>query len=113
MQEYNFDAYYLESSYFLIGNGKRYKFKESILGRVKPSMDGALELALRYSYVNLTDTSNDKEEIGGNQTDYTMGINWYVSKELKFMLNYIISTPETPEYDGLLQIVQGRVIFAF
>jgi len=114
LQNYNFDAYYIEGSYFLIGKGKKYKFKESILGKIKPNIDGALELALRYSYINLTDTSNDKDEVGGTQSDYTMGVNWYVSKELKFMLNYIISEPTgTEKYDGLLQIVQGRVLFAF
>jgi phosphate-selective porin len=114
IQTYNFDAYYLEGSYFLIGSGKKYKFKESVLGKVKPSLDGALEFAVRYSYINLTDTSNDKDEIGGSQTDYTMGVNWYLSKELKLTLNYIISEPTgTEEYDGRLQILQGRVLFAF
>ena len=114
LQNYTFDAYYIEGSYFLIGKGKKYKFKESILGKIKPNIDGAVELALRHSYINLTDTSNDKDEVGGTQSDYTMGVNWYVSKELKFMLNYIISEPTgTEKYDGLLQIIQGRVIFAF
>jgi len=45
---------------------------------------------------------------------YNYGLNWYVSDELKVMLNYVIAQPkDTDEYDGLLQIVQGRVLFAF
>jgi phosphate-selective porin OprO/OprP len=114
IQNYNFNAYYIEGSYFLRGKGKRYKLKESVLGKIKPNIDGALEFALRYSYLNLTDTSNDKDEIGGSQTDYTVGMNWYVSKEMKFMINYIVSKPtDTQEYDGLLQILQARILFSF
>jgi phosphate-selective porin OprO/OprP len=77
---------------------------------VKPNKDGSVEVAFRYSYLNL----NDKDEHGGMQTDYTYGLNWYISKELKVMANYIVAKPkETDEYDGLLQIVQARILFAF
>ena len=114
LQEYNFDAYYLEGSYFFIGKGKKYKLSNSTLGKVKPKVGGAVEFALRYSYINLTDTSNDKEEIGGYESDYVAGVNWYVNKELKFMFNYVVAQPKkTEDYDGMLQIWQARALFAF
>lgn len=107
---YLFDAYYVQGSYFIIGNGRRYNMGTSTLSKVKPNRDGSVELAFRYSQLNL----NDKDEHGGMQTDYNYGINWYISDELRLMLNYIVAEPQgTDEYDGLLQIVQGRVLFAF
>lgn len=108
--DYLFDAYYVQGSYFIFGNGRRYNLDTSTLGKVKPNRDGSVELAFRYSQLNL----NDKDEHGGMQTDYNYGINWYISDELRLMLNYIVAEPQgTDEYDGLLQIVQARVLFAF
>ena len=109
-ESYNFDAYYVQGSYFLIGLGRAYRFKDSTLAKIKPSREGALEFAFRYSSIDL----NDKDEVGGMQSDYTFGINWYVNKELKFMLNYIIAEPtSTDNYDGTTQILQARALFAF
>ena len=108
--DYNFNGYYFEGSYFILGKGKRYKFGDSTLGKIRPNKDGALELAFRYSYLDL----NDKDEYGGTQVDYNYGVNWYYSPQLKFMFNYIIANPsDTDDYDGRLQILQSRVLFAF
>ena len=119
MQNYNFYAYYLQASYFLVGVGKRYKFKTATLGKIKPKREGAVELAMRYSYINLNDTTQDKKEEGGTQNDYTFALNWYVNREMKVMLNYIIAEPDVyktdPEdsYQGLYQVLQARVLFSF
>lgn len=106
---YTFSGYYLSGSYFLLGEGRRYKLETSTLAKVK-ERGSALELALRYSYLNL----NDKDEVGGEQSDYTIGVNWYLTRELKFMLNYVIAQPKgTDEYDGRLQLIQARALLAF
>ena len=108
--DYTFDAYYLQGSYFLLGKGRRYKLSTSTLGKIRPNKDGALELAFRYSYIDL----NDKDEHGGTQTDYNYALNWYYSPELKFMVNYVVAEPSgTDDYDGRLKILQARVLFAF
>ena len=110
LSPYSFDAYYVQGSYFFIGQGRKYKFNNSTLGKIKPTREGALEFALRYSYINL----NDRDETGGDQVDYNFGLNWYVNRELKFMFNYINVNPDDPtEYDGRLQIIQARALFAF
>ena len=107
---YSFDGYYVQGSYFLLGNGRIYKTKTSTLSKVKPNRGGALELAVRYSYLNL----NDKSEQNGEQTNYNFGLNMYISSEIKVLFNYIIAHPkESPDYDGQLQIFQSRVLFAF
>ena len=114
LNDYSFDAYYVEGSYFIKGRGKRYDMYQSRYKKIKPKIGGAVELAFRYSYINLNDTSNEKKELGGTQTDYNFGINWYVNRELRLFFNYIISEPKgTEEYDGRLQIAQARALFAF
>ena len=46
---------------------------------------GALEVALRFSYVDL----NGGSIRGGREYDLTAGLNWYLSEKTRFMLNYI------------------------
>ncbi len=72
---------------------------------------GALELAARYSYTNLNDdvTSGLSQSttggvFGGEQNTYTVGANWYVNNNLRFMLDYLHakvdkldSTGKTPQ----------------
>ena len=107
---YNFEGVYLQGSYFLLGTGRKYNFDDSTLGKIKPYQGGALELAFRYSYINLS----DKDEQNGEQTDYGFGLNWYLNNEIRFFLNYTVARPTgNGEYDGQLQIIQSRVLFAF
>ena len=110
LKDYNFEGYYIQGSYFIVGTGRRYKLSNSTIGKARPKKEGAVEFAFRYSYLNL----NDKDEQGGTQTDYNYGINWYVNDELRFMLNYIVAEPKgTDDYNGRLQILQARALFAF
>jgi len=61
---------------------------------------GAFELALRASYVDLT----DKDVIGGRQANVTVGLNWYLNRNFRFMTNLVkvldVDRPGS-EYDGL------------
>ena len=108
--DYHFYSYFVEGSYFIIGEGKRFNAKESKFSRVKVTKDTALELALRYSHINL----NDKDEHGGEQTNYNFSLNWYITPELRAMMNYIHALPKgTDDYDGALNIYQMRLLFAF
>ncbi len=108
--DYTFEAYYAQGSYFILGKGRKYKLSTSTLSKIKPNKDGAVELAFRYSYIDL----NDKDEHGGTQTDYNYGLNWYYSPELKFMINYVVAEPrDTDDYNGRLKILESRVLFAF
>ena len=107
---YSFNSYYLEGSYFLVGDGKRFKLKTSTLANVKPSNKGAVEVAFRYSQIDL----NNKDEHGGREINYTSGVNWYLSKNFKIAANYVVAMPKkTDDYDGLLQFFEIRTLFAF
>ena len=68
----------------LTGEGRPYS--KGAIGNVRPMNDyGALEVAVRYSQVDL----NDGPVLGGKQNDWTIGANWYLGQHLKFQANYI------------------------
>ncbi|SFV53498.1 Phosphate-specific outer membrane porin OprP; Pyrophosphate-specific outer membrane porin OprO [hydrothermal vent metagenome] len=113
---YKYDGYYIEGSYFYLGQGRGYDVKKSTLEQIQPNRDGAIEFALRYSAINLNSSGKKhiKDESGGSQQDIAFGVNWYYNKEIEWMFNYILAFPKaTKDYDGMLQVYQTRLIFAF
>lgn len=93
INNYNFSSYYGQVSYFLTGESKKYKSSYDGLDRVKPKNNfggnkkgaGAWEVALRFSNSDL----NSKDIFGGEQSDITLGINWYLNPVTRIMLNYV------------------------
>lgn len=108
----NFSSYYSQISYFITGESKHYKNSYSAFGRVKPIHNfgkdgiGAWEVALRYSFSDL----NDKFITGGEQSDITFGLNWYLNPSTKIMFNYINSNIIDV---GKLNVFQTRIQLDF
>lgn len=90
---YDFASYYAEVSCFLTGEHKKYKSSYSGFDRLKPKNNfggknkgaGAWEVALRFSNSDL----NNKDVFGGEQTDITLGVNWYLNPSTRIMLNNV------------------------
>lgn len=81
---YDASGYYVFVSWVVTGESRTYSGGN--VGDVKPmGHDGALELALRYSELDL----DDGTVLGGRERDWTAGANWYISRYLKLQANYV------------------------
>ena len=86
----NFWSGYAFVSYFLTGERRPYLVHEGEFDRIFPrSSRGAWEIAARYSTIDLNDNSAGVGILGGRGNNYTLGINWYVNPNLRFMANYV------------------------
>jgi phosphate-selective porin OprO and OprP len=90
-----FYGYYGYVSFFLTGENRPFNKKLALFERVLPKKNfsvshsgmGAWEIAFRYSYVDLTDNNIS----GGKMDDFTFGLNWYMTPNIRVMGNYIYS----------------------
>lgn len=94
--ERSFDALYLQAGWVLTGEGRPYSMKKAAWSGVKPANPvgaeggmGAVELLGRYSHVDLTDIDR------GEQTNYTLGVNWWLNNWVALKFNYIDASVET------------------
>ncbi len=90
-EDVDFDGYYLTGSFFLTDDTRPYKFGGGSFDKVSPSSTvgkggiGAWEVAARYSSLDL----NDGVLVDGGEQDlFTVGLNWYATKNIRFMANY-------------------------
>ena len=99
----DFTGYYAQAGYFLTGEHRRYKLGSGTFDKVKPNQNfgmgeegglGAWEVLARYSHLDLEDNSYT----GGELTDVSLGLNWYLNPNMKIMMNYIHGELE----DGIL-----------
>jgi phosphate-selective porin OprO/OprP len=102
-QDPTFGGYYVQGSWLITGESRRYVMAKGAYQSPRPRSpfnssggSGALELALRFSHADF----NFEEGIaavaptmdsvrGGEQDVWTLGVNWYATANLKFMLNYL------------------------
>ncbi len=100
----SFGGYYLQGSWILTGESRRYDVANGSFQSPRPFMPfsvssggtGAWELALRYSHTDLnfreglagTPAALDSVR-GGEQDIWTFGLNWYVNSNLRVLFNYL------------------------
>ncbi len=80
-----FDGFHVQGSYVLTGESRGYR--GGVFRGVTPSNPGrgAWEVAARYSSVDLIDGTF----AGGEQNNVTIGLNYYATSNVRFMLNLI------------------------
>ena len=94
---------YSQASYFLTGESRPYDKKTGALDRLVPLRPfihehgclqgpGAWELAARWSTIDL----NNANRNGGQLTDLTAGLNWYLNGYTKLQFNYIHAMLDHP-----------------
>lgn len=81
-----FHGGYVQLSWFPTGESRRYSSRRAVFREVVPKRKwGAVELALRYSGLDLTDAGIR----GGDEQNVSVGINWYFLRNFRLMFNYI------------------------
>ncbi len=98
----SFNGWYVEGSWFITGENRKYNGKTGEFTRVSPKKDfgkdggfGAWEAVARYSSLDLNDTS--AKIAGGKENDLTLGLNWYLNPNMRVMFNYIHAMTSTPD----------------
>jgi phosphate-selective porin OprO/OprP len=125
----NFQGGYAQASYVLTGETHTYNPAAAAYNGIKPANPfslqgggwGAWEIAGRVSTIDLNDQLATATGIaGGRQTVYTAGLNWYVSGNIRFMLNYLhgdlsrqASPTSTANVGSKFDAVAMRTQFAF
>jgi len=109
-EDLSFSGYYAFISFFLTDDRRVYQGKDGIFNRVIPRSDkGALEIALRFSNLDLT----DKEIMGGEGKFVTLGLNYYVKSHLRLTVNYVFANTDKVAGDDDPSAVQLRMQFDF
>ncbi len=114
INSYNFSGWYIQASWFLTGESKKYKIKSATFSRTKPYKPinqggyGAVEVALRLTQLDI----NDKDENGKEERDIAFGINWYLKPNLRLMSEYTFAD-EILENSKDAKLFQLRVLYDF
>lgn len=108
----DFDGGYLQLGYVLTGESRYYSRSLGTFGGVRPrGRWGALEVAVRYSFLDL----QDGDVSGGRGHDLGLGLNWTLTRNLGFSANYIRAwaRPNRRGADETTDIVQLRALLHF
>jgi phosphate-selective porin OprO/OprP len=108
----NFSGAYIQASYILTGEKYGYKRKGAVLGGVEPKSDwGAIEVGARYSTIDLEDSL----VTGGEESNVTLGINWYPCNNFRLMANYVMvdASPNSVGLDESPSALEFRAQVAF
>lgn len=121
--EVEFSGYYIDAFWSLTGESRNFNVSDASFGRISPARPmgqdggwGHWMLAARYENVDLS----DGPIVGGEQTGYTLGLQWNPIAYVTFRLNVSHSDIEdgdpsggTDNVDGEANVVTLRTQFDF
>lgn len=105
LADVTFDGYYAFATWFLTGESRA--FRNGNFDRVRPLRDlkagsgwGAVELALRYDRLDLSNTPV-LARAGGDSNSWTLAMNWYLNANAKVMVNWVRFAGDNTPLDPL------------
>lgn len=108
--DFSADGSYIYASYFLTEDSRPYSTSDAAFGTVRPSSDkGAWEIAARFSTLDL----NDGAAKGGKADSMTLGVNYYMTSDLRFTANYVMAEGETVIGTDEPSALQLRIRYTF
>jgi phosphate-selective porin OprO and OprP len=93
-----FQGGYVQAGYVLTGESRKYTAGAASYGGVMPANPfslsgggwGAWEIAGRFSTIDLNDQLASANGVaGGRQNVFTLALNWYVNRNVRFMFDYL------------------------
>jgi phosphate-selective porin OprO/OprP len=96
-EDYGFDSWYVSGVWNLKGETWGYKNGVVTTNLPEDPAGGMWQLGARYDHVDLNDGSVDFSTatptvsgvMGGKESNWTLGVNWYWRSNFKFALNYV------------------------
>jgi phosphate-selective porin OprO/OprP len=86
LPDVDFDGAYAQLSWVVTGERHRYSRSRATFGGVRPrSAWGALEVGVRWSTLDLTDSG----ALGGEADNITAGVTWWIRENARLMFNYV------------------------
>lgn len=97
-----FQGAYIEGGFFFTGEQRNLRADQGAFGRVRvisPITEGgrgAFELRGRVDYLDLTDDVDvaDVSSFGTEQTTFSLGLNWYLTNNVRFLGEYVYADVE-------------------
>lgn len=103
-----FDGYYAQTGWIITGERHEYGDATGVFRGPRPrNAWGALELAARYSSLDLSEAGAPNS---GEADDVTAGVNWYIGRNFRLAANYVHSEVDAinPALDRDVDTVQAR-----
>jgi phosphate-selective porin OprO/OprP len=107
-----FTGGYVQAAWVVTGESRGYTRSTGVFGNLRPNGDwGAVELAARYSQIDLTSGSIT----GGKENNTSFGVNWYLGRYVRLMANYVRANaePNRNRVNETLDIIEARAQVAF
>lgn len=106
-----FKGWYAQAAWIVTGETRAYSKSSGVFSGVEPKDSmGAIEVAVRYSTLDLEDETVN----GGEESNVTAGVNWYVNPHMRLMANYVHvdADPNDIGIDEEIHIGQARIQLA-
>lgn len=112
-----FRGLYVQASWALTGERRRYDPSEALFGRIVPDAPfslrarrwGALELGARLSWLDLSDAGIR----GGEMLSFTVGPAWTLNRHVRVLAGYVLARVRARPDDGTLHVLQARLELTF